>query len=421
MSASQSLFLVGLLLCGADVAKTSGDDSAKSKSQQEKIPEAENAEATVGAVYSAAGWLGRDIQSEEGKDIGRVEDFAFDLEDGCVGFVVVKSAKSPQNESVRIGLPLELLKPSKSSKTLSTKASARNIAEAPVLGSPSWADTVTRLWAADVYEYFGLDSPWKERQQLELWSPSAKYGRLFDPSRIKRIDGKITDVEYSPPLPGMSVGAELTVESRGRKWTVQMGPLWYLSRQDLAFKKGQEVQVTGSEIVLDKEPLLVATEIQIGKRRLKLREKDGAVVWQSWTSEDSSQHFVRMTELLNEVIHDDHGKEIGRIQDFAISAEGNRVGYAAVALHETADQESSDEADKLHAVPLGAFVAKPGAKAWVLELPEGIFANTPAFKRDGEWPQKVSRAWIEYVHVRYGRPAVGGVRTEERGETERKK
>lgn len=420
MSASHSLFLAGLLLCGADVAKAVGDESAKTKSQQEKFPEAEDAEATVGAVHSGADWLGRDIQSEEGKDVGRVEDFAFDLEDGCAGFVVVKLAKSPQNESARIGLPLELLKVSKSGKTLSAKASARTIAEAPVLDSPRWADTVTRLWAADVYEYFRLDSPWKERQQLELWSPAAKYGRLFDPGRIKTIDGKITDVEYLPPLAGMSVGTELTVESDSRKWPVQLGPLWYLSRQDVAFKKGQEIKVTGSEIVLDKEPLLVATEIQIGKRRLKLREKDGAVVWQSWTSEDSSQHFVRMTELLNEIIHDDHGKKVGRIQDFAISAEGNRIGYAAVAMHETADKESSDEADKLHAVPLGAFVVKPGAKAWVLELPEGIFANTPAFKRDGEWPQKISRAWIEYVHVRYGRPAVGGVRTEERGESGQK-
>jgi hypothetical protein len=34
--------------------------------------------------------------------------------------------------------------------------------------------------------------------------------------------------------------------------------------------------------------------------------------------------------------------------------------------------------------------------------------------KKGEWPEEISRAWVEYVHVRYGRSPLGGVQRERR-------
>lgn len=417
MNALQCMLAIGLVswgvMCLASDAYAYDEGAANARTGRETSSDASTAEASVGPVHSARAWVGRALRAEDGKDAGRVEDFAFDLEEGCVAFVLVKPADARPDDQSRLGLPIELLSASNSDKTLSVHARSKAIQRAPRLQRADWAETVTRLWAIDVYESFQLESPWERRQQLQLWSLESQYGRKFDPRRLRRVEGRIAGVDYLAPLPGMSAGAQLTLESGDKTWRVHVGPLGFLSEQDMTFAQGEDVSVTDSEVTLGDEPVLIATDIQVGDRKLKLREKNGAAVWQGWTAEDESRHFVRWSELSDLPVTDADGKAIGNIRDFALSDRGNSIAYAAVTFLEESKAKTDGEAKRLHAIPLGAFVVKPGVKAWELELPEGILADAPGFSGD-KWPDKIGRGWIEYVHVRYGRSAVGGVRSEEK-------
>lgn len=314
---------------------------------------------------------------------------------------------------MRLGLPIELLRDSASGDALSAQASLPSIVQAPRLQSADGADTVTRLWAVDVYEAFQLESPWERRKQLELWSPQSPYGRMFDPKRMRTVQGRIQNVDYAPPMPGMPIGTQLTLKSADRTWRVQLGPLAYLSQHDVTFKKDDDLSVKGSEASLDQRTVLIAADIQLGKRNIKLRDKDGTTVWKGWNEEAATRRFVRLTELLDMRINDPQERKIGEVRDFAISDRKNRIAYAAIALDEGTKEKAERNADRLYAIPLGAFVAPPDARAWELELPEGMLEDASAFSGGG-WPETVDRGWIEYLRIRYGRAAVGGVQSEER-------
>lgn len=124
-----------------------------------------------------------------------------------------------------------------------------------------------------------------------------------------------------------------------------------------------------------------------------------------WKESDRLDYRLTMLSTLFEVVVSNQaGKQLGRIEDAAIVLDKGLVGYLALSMH-----GQSAEKNKLYPVPLSAFVVEPNSGKWVLELPQGILADTPSFDAN-HWPEKIDRGWVEYVHVRYGRSPFAGVR-----------
>ncbi|HVU90256.1 MAG TPA: PRC-barrel domain-containing protein [Pirellulales bacterium] len=122
-----------------------------------------------------------------------------------------------------------------------------------------------------------------------------------------------------------------------------------------------------------------------------------------WNSEKldvgSKDVLMPVSRLRGGVVTGKDGKEIGRIADFAVTMRGD-IAYAGVAM------EGNDQ--RLHPIPLSAFVVPAGNAAWQLSLARDIVANTPTFAA-ADWPKTLDRGWLEYVHVRYGRSVFDGV------------
>ena len=89
----------------------------------------------------------------------------------------------------------------------------------------------------------------------------------------------------------------------------------------------------------------------------------------------------------------------GRINDFAITSRGD-IAYAGLA--------KGDNTQRLHPVPVSAFIVPAGNAEWKLNLPQDIVDNTPTFAV-ASWPKTLDRGWLEYVHVHYGRSVFDGV------------
>ena len=103
------------------------------------------------------------------------------------------------------------------------------------------------------------------------------------------------------------------------------------------------------------------------------------------------------------LVGDSHGVKVGVISDLAIVESSGLLAYTALA-------ERVAAAGKFHAVPLSAYLAKPGERAWQLDLPAESVGQTKTFSAD-HWPSTMDRGWLEYVHVNYGRSTFDGVRT----------
>jgi len=114
------------------------------------------------------------------------------------------------------------------------------------------------------------------------WGVDTPYGRLYDPAKEQIISGQVVSIETSAPMPGMAPGMQMLVQTDdGKNTRVQVGPTWYLERQDLDVKENTRIQITGARAEIDGQPVLLAREVQFDGQLLTLRDMQGMPMWSS--------------------------------------------------------------------------------------------------------------------------------------------
>jgi len=100
----------------------------------------------------------------------------------------------------------------------------------------------------------------------------------YDVSKEVKIKGTIEDVKEMTMAKG-EAGVHLMVKTATETIEVRLCPSGYLKDFEVAFSKGQEVEVTGSKIKIDDKDVILAREVVQGNNTLTLRDKQGAPVW----------------------------------------------------------------------------------------------------------------------------------------------
>ena len=114
------------------------------------------------------------------------------------------------------------------------------------------------------------------------WGVDTPYGRLYDPAKEQAISGQVVSIETSAPMSGMALGMQMLVQTDdGKSTRVQVGPGWYMERQDLDVKENTRVQVRGAQADIDGQPVLMAREVQFDGQVLTLRDAQGMPMWSS--------------------------------------------------------------------------------------------------------------------------------------------
>lgn len=141
----------------------------------------------------------------------------------------------------------------------------------------------------------------------DAWGPGSRYGRMYNPQTVQTITGEVVSVDKFAPTMGMSggrmdssggamgmrggamgmhgramgmsSGMHLMVKTATETISVHLGPSWFLEKQEVQFKPGDQVKVTGSRITFDGKPAIIASEVSKGDRVLKLRDASGVPVW----------------------------------------------------------------------------------------------------------------------------------------------
>lgn len=108
--------------------------------------------------------------------------------------------------------------------------------------------------------------------------------KLFNPDAVVVVTGTIEKIEQVTPKDGKDQIYFQLRQSKGHTLTVWVGPAWYYDNQNIQFKKGEEVTVTGSMANVDEKDLLVASEIDRDGLILRMRGDDGNPVWEGWRS-----------------------------------------------------------------------------------------------------------------------------------------
>ncbi|GEM_PF-1003747 len=79
--------------------------------------------------------------------------------------------------------------------------------------------------------------------------------------------------------PGYAQGMSILVRTGKTLRDVELGPAWYVGRQQAAIKLGDKVTVKGVPLALGKEKVFLARQIRRGRQILALRDTTGMPYW----------------------------------------------------------------------------------------------------------------------------------------------
>ncbi len=108
--------------------------------------------------------------------------------------------------------------------------------------------------------------------------PSAHVMPKYDASKEVKIKGTIEDVKEMTMGKG-EAGVHLMVKTSSETIEVRLCPSGYLKDFEVAFSKGQTVEVTGSKVKVEDKDVVLAREVVQGNNTVTLRDKQGTPVW----------------------------------------------------------------------------------------------------------------------------------------------
>ncbi len=102
---------------------------------------------------------------------------------------------------------------------------------------------------------------------------------LYDPKTVETVQGIVVAAPRPTPKGGMPERAQLTLKTKKETLTVYLGPGWFLEKQGMKIGNLDQIQVTGSKILVQGQPALIAAEVRKGDQVLKLRNEQGQPLW----------------------------------------------------------------------------------------------------------------------------------------------
>jgi sporulation protein YlmC with PRC-barrel domain len=108
----------GVAMLGLTAATLQAQNSADSSSVSQ---------GQLGKIQATRHYMGKDVKTQDGEKVGKVEDFVVDLESGRILYGVVNA-----NGSSR-GLPIELMKPSADQNSFTINSDKQHVNNAPAV------------------------------------------------------------------------------------------------------------------------------------------------------------------------------------------------------------------------------------------------------------------------------------------------
>ena len=266
------LAVLSLMLASGILAQQpASPEQSKSASQSSQShPSASSREpdaltAVQGVLLSTETLLGSDVKNPQGQDVGDLKQLMLDPHTGRVMYAVVAMGGFLGMGEKSVIVPWNALEVARDGKSLVLNMSPQMLPQAP-----SYAKDKEPV-------YVPTNEP-----RGGGWGVDTPYGRLYDPAKEQIISGQVVSIETSAPIPGMAPGMQLLVQTDdGKSTRVQVGPAWYMERQDLNVKENTHVQVTGARAEIEGQPVLMAREVQFDGQVIMLRDAQGMPMWSS--------------------------------------------------------------------------------------------------------------------------------------------
>jgi sporulation protein YlmC with PRC-barrel domain len=289
-----SLLVAVLLFPSAAVLAQGQTDSRDEKNS------AGTAEVNRIRAFRAKDIIGSRVINLEGQQIGTIANLVIDIDTGRILYAALDFGGFLGFRDKLFAVPWQSLAALPTEGLFILDQSKKTLQKAPGFDKNNWPDIGDQQWQADISRFYKRQVPfhrphavYRQYQAEEghrehhpfypdyatspypslRWDP---YSEIFDPETIATVTGKIVKIEYYEQI-------RLMLYTDAKKPVmVDLGPIGFLESQGKIMKRGDQVTVTGSMVIIDDTPIMVATTIQEGNEELHLRDNEGHPVWIGW-------------------------------------------------------------------------------------------------------------------------------------------
>ncbi|MEJ2164178.1 MAG: PRC-barrel domain-containing protein [Desulfobacterales bacterium] len=244
--------------------------------------------------------IGSGVINLEGKRIGTISDLVINIDTGKIEYAALEFGGFMGFDDKLFAVPWQSLTAVPADGIFIIDQSEKRLKKAPGFDKNSWPDVNDKSWGAGIYEFYRHHLPYPQasatpltpvQQQVQdnhraypgyAAEPSLSnvwanvYEKMFNPEKIESVSGRILRVEFSE-------GLQLVIYSDAKKPVlVALGPNEYFGGEEKYLRPGDKVTVTGSMVIVDDTPLLIATKVREGNEQLKISNNEGHPLWMGW-------------------------------------------------------------------------------------------------------------------------------------------
>ena len=114
----------------------------------------------TGTVLSSSTLTGDDVVNAQGEDLGKIEDFMLDLENGRIRYAVLSFGGFLGMGDKLFAIPPEALRIDTENKRVILDVDKSRLENAPGFDKDNWPDTSDNDWQVEVYDYYGYTPYW---------------------------------------------------------------------------------------------------------------------------------------------------------------------------------------------------------------------------------------------------------------------
>ena len=288
-----TILTVGLLFSSMAVL-AQGKTSQADKGLIGNVPEGKHINA-----FRVDNIVGSRVINLEGQPIGTINDLVIDINTGNIVYAALEFGGVMGFGDKLFAVPWHSLTSVPSEGTFILDQSKAKLEKAPGFNKSEWPDVGDRRWRAGISAFYRHHAPYHQTsaapappQKQEMRHPYLPhpgypegaypgvwgdvFGQVFNPNTMDTVTGEILKIDYYE-------GVILTIYTDAKKPVLAvLGPTGYFEGQEKTLKPGDKVTVTGSRVIVDDTPYLIASNIREGNEEMQIRDKEGYPIWMGW-------------------------------------------------------------------------------------------------------------------------------------------
>jgi sporulation protein YlmC with PRC-barrel domain len=231
---------------------------------------------------------GKNVRNWNQENIGTVNELAIDVNTGRVPFIIAGFGGFLGMGETEVVLPWQSLNFLVAEGMFMLAVDEQRLRTAPQLERDQLARLEDPTFRQEVYSHFGMDPAFATYEphtmpgmdQRQAWGAEGQIQQQFRQGQEVQIRGTVSSVSRGEVMPGTAEAVVVVIrDQQGQEHTVKLGPAWFLQRQDLMVRAGEEIAIEGRKVQIDGREVVLAQSARTTQAGLWLRDEQGRPRW----------------------------------------------------------------------------------------------------------------------------------------------